>query len=310
MVTKAKILITGAPGGTQGATAGKIVEMASERGIPIAALVRNHDDRSKRLADLGAEIVIGDLLNLQDVISATSGRDTVFFCYPVRPGLLEASSIMAYAAWEAKLKLVVNLSQGSAARWSPSPSGRKHWLSEHIFSAAKIPTFNLRGGVFYENIFRQFAAGINENSELRAPFADGSSYVPLVAAADISKAALEALLNPQRYAGKTRFVVNELLSLNEVAKATSQCLNRKVVYKEVSIDEWMNEPSQREDVATGNLEQLQHLNMLWQHLLLSNKSGFLPFLRMLLSLQDFFAKSDKVKIDSWLEAKKALFNEI
>ena len=126
MVTKAKILITGAPGGTQGATAGKIVEMAVDRGIPIAALVRNHDNRSKRLADIGAEIVIGDLLNLQDVISATSGRDTVFFCYPVRPGLLEASSIMAYAAWEAKLKLVVNLSQGSAARWSPSPTGRKH----------------------------------------------------------------------------------------------------------------------------------------------------------------------------------------
>ena len=104
MVTKAKILITGAPGGTQGATAGKIVESAVDRGIPIAALVRNHDNRSKRLADIGAEIVIGDLLNLQDVISATSGRDTVFFCYPMRPGLSEASSIMAYAAWEAKLK--------------------------------------------------------------------------------------------------------------------------------------------------------------------------------------------------------------
>lgn len=307
MVTKAKILITGAPGGTQGATAGKIVEMALDRGIPIAALVRSHDNRSKRLADLGAEIVIGDLLNLQDVVSATSGRDTVFFCYPVRPGLLEASSIMAYAAMEAKLKLVANLSQGSAARWSPSPTGRKHWLSERIFSAAKIPTYNLRGAVFYENIFRQFAAGINEDSELRAPFADGSSYVPLVAAADISKAALDALLNPQRYAGKTRLVVSELLSLNEIAKATSQCLNRNLVYKEVSIDEWMNEASQREDA--GNLEQLQHLSMLWRHLLLGNKSGFLPFLRMILSLKGLFVKSDKVQIVSWLEANKALFNE-
>ena len=307
MVAKAKILITGAPGGTQGATAGKIVELAHDSGIPVAILVRNHDDRSKRLADLGAEIVIGDLLNLQDVISATAGREVVFFCYPVRPGLLEASSNMAYAAWEAKLKIVVNLSQGSAARWSPSATGRKHWLSERIFSAAKVPTYNLRGAVFYENIFRQFGAGINENNELRAPFADGSSYVPLIAAADISKEALKALMNPQKYAGKTRPIVSELLSMHEIAIATSQCLNRKIVYKEVSTDEWINEANQREDVK--NLIQLQHLSMLWQHLLISNKSGLLPFLRQLLLLKGFFMKNDKVQIDAWLQANKALFNQ-
>lgn len=306
-MTKAKILVTGAPGGTQGATASKIVEMACARGIAIAALVRHHDDRSKRLADLGAEIVIGDLLNLREVLAATSGRETVYFCYPVRPGLLEATSIMAHAAREAELTLVVNLSQGSAATWSPSATGRKHWLSERIFSAAKVPVFNLRGAVFYENIFRQFAKGINESSELRAPFGDGSSYVPLVAAVDIAKVALEALLKPRRYAGRKQLVVTELLSMHEIAEATSRFLQRKIVYREVSGDEWRQEASQRED--PDNLEQLQHLSMLWQHLLLGNESGFLPFVRAMSSLKEFFVKSDKVHIDSWLEANKVLFSE-
>ena len=73
-MAKASILITGAPGGTQGATAAKIVEILLQAGVSVAALVRSHDHRSKRLADLGAEIVIGDLLNLQDVINATKDR--------------------------------------------------------------------------------------------------------------------------------------------------------------------------------------------------------------------------------------------
>lgn len=307
MLVKAKLLITGAPGGTQGATAAKIIEVALLQGIAVAALVRSHDERSERLADIGAEIVIGDMLNLQDVIAATSGRDAVFFCYPVQPGLLEASSIMAYAAWQAKLKIVVNLSQGSAARWSPSETGRKHWLSEHIFSAAKVPTYNLRGAVFYENIFRQFAVGINENNEIRAPFADGSGVVPLIAAADISKEALDALLNPQKYVGKTRPIVSELLSMHEIAQAVSQQLHRKIVYKQVTTDAWINEAMLRED--PDNLVQIQHLSMLWEHLLISNKSGLLPLLRKLLLLKGIFVKNNKEQIDSWLKANMFLFNE-
>ena len=161
--------------------------------------------------------------------------------------------------------------------------------------------------MFYENIFRQFSAGINENNELRAPFADGTSYLPLIAAADISKEALKALMNPQKYAGKTRPIVSELLSMHEIAEATSRCLNRKIIYKEVSTDEWINEANQREDVA--NLVQLQHLSTLWQHLLLSNKSGLLPFLRKLLSLKALFVKNDKMQIDTWLQANKDLFNK-
>ena len=146
---------------------------------------------------------------------------------------------MAYAAWQAKVKIVVNLSQGSAARWSPSDTGRKHWLSEKIFSAAKVPTYNLRGAVFYENIFRQFATGIAENNELRAPFADGTSVVPLIATSDIAHEAARALLNPKKYAGKTRPIVSELLSLHEIAKITSKVFKRKIVYKEVDTVDWI-----------------------------------------------------------------------
>jgi NAD(P)H dehydrogenase (quinone) len=298
MPSNAKILVTGAPGGTQGATARLIVEELTRRGVAVAAMVQRTDERSAALQKMGAEIEVGNLLSLNDVLRATRGRDAIYFCFPVRPGLLEASSIMAHAAKEAGAKFVVNLSQGSATSWSPSPTGRKHWLSERIFAASKVPTFSIRGGVFYENLFRQFKTGLESNSELRAPFRDGSSYVPVVSAKDISLAATLALLQPGAYAGKTRFVVSEVLSIHEMAGVYSEWLSRPVHYKEVSSAAWLAEAADRED--SQNIEQLQHLVSLWEHLLKSNDAGALPVLRSILSVRNAIYPHRYMKLGQWL----------
>jgi uncharacterized protein YbjT (DUF2867 family) len=58
---------------------------------------------------------------------------------------------------------ILNLSQGSASDESPSPTVRRHWLSEKIFDWSGIPTCHLRGSIFYENLFRQFGKGIEES---------------------------------------------------------------------------------------------------------------------------------------------------
>src|SRR5258708_25277087 len=125
---------------------------------------------------------------------------SVFFAYQVRPGLLDATAIMAHAAREAKTKFILNLSQGGASDENPSPTSRRHWLSEKIFDWSGTTAFHLRGGVFFENLFRQFAKGIHENSELRAPFASGDGMVPAVAAHDISRIRFFAMRDPARFA--------------------------------------------------------------------------------------------------------------
>jgi NAD(P)H dehydrogenase (quinone) len=303
MPSNAKILVTGAPGGAQGATARLIIEDLTSRGVPVAAMVRRIDERSAALQKKGSEIVVGDLLSLDDVLRATRGRDAIYFCFPVRPGLLEATSIMAYAANEAGAKIVVNLSQGSAAPWSPSPTGRKHWLSERIFTASKVPTLSIRGGVFYENLFRQFKSGLESNSELRAPFRDGSSYIPLVSAKDISVAATRALLQPRAYAGKKKFVVSELLSIHEMASVYSEWLSRPVRYREVSEAVWLAEAARREDKQ--NVEQLNHLVSLWKHLLQSNDAGTLPLLRRMLSLRNALYPRSYMTLGQWLRETAA-----
>jgi NAD(P)H dehydrogenase (quinone) len=61
-----KFLVTGATGHTCSYT----VERLLERGHAVRTLAHREDDRSKRLEKMGAEVVIGDLLNFNDVRDA------------------------------------------------------------------------------------------------------------------------------------------------------------------------------------------------------------------------------------------------
>ena len=73
-----------------------------ERGFRVRAFVRTLDDRATRLRELNAEVVQGDLLDIDAVSSAMVGVTAAYFCYPIDPPrLLEATAIFAQAATEA-----------------------------------------------------------------------------------------------------------------------------------------------------------------------------------------------------------------
>lgn len=90
------VLITGAAGKTGRAAAGTLLA----EGHHVRALVHRSDERADRLAAAGAEIVVGDLLDLDAVVNATKGVDAAYFAYPIIPGLIEAAAILLEAAEE------------------------------------------------------------------------------------------------------------------------------------------------------------------------------------------------------------------
>jgi uncharacterized protein YbjT (DUF2867 family) len=109
-------LITGATGKTGAHT----VRLLWEGGHRVRAFVRTLDERSARLAEQGAEVLAGDLLDFRAVSSAVTGVTAAYFCYPIDPGLLDATAIFAQAASEAGVRAVVNMSQISARREAKS----------------------------------------------------------------------------------------------------------------------------------------------------------------------------------------------
>src|SRR3984893_18726062 len=72
-MANSEILVTGASGGRQGATGNHVTRMLLERGVPVRALVHRDDERSNNIRALGAEIIEGDLLDLQSIRNAMAG---------------------------------------------------------------------------------------------------------------------------------------------------------------------------------------------------------------------------------------------
>src|SRR5262245_16305855 len=102
-----KVLVTGATGDTGGAT---VAELLS-RGHRVRALAHREEARSKRLQERGSEAVFGDFLHLDGIRAAVQGVLRAYFCYPIRPGIIQATAYFAQAAKEAGIDGVVNLSQ-------------------------------------------------------------------------------------------------------------------------------------------------------------------------------------------------------
>src|SRR5262245_39107509 len=97
-----KFLVTA----STGVTGAPIVRFLLENGHKVVAFVRREDERSKAIKELGAEIVLGDMLKIEDVRRAMKGVDGAYFCYPLTEGAVEATAIFAQAASEHNVKQI------------------------------------------------------------------------------------------------------------------------------------------------------------------------------------------------------------
>ena len=137
-MTQTRFLITGATGATGGDTARQLLE--KEHAVRV--LAHRPDGRSEQLQKLGAEVVFGDFLDFDSVRAALNGVQRAYFCYPISPGLAQATAQFAQAAREAGVEVIVNMSQISA-RSDAKSAARQHWLSERVFDyrRADVHTF-------------------------------------------------------------------------------------------------------------------------------------------------------------------------
>jgi NAD(P)H dehydrogenase (quinone) len=79
-------------------------------------MVHSEDARSDALNKSGAEIVLGDHLEINTVRAAMEGINSAYFVWPVQPGVIHATVNFAQAGKEAGVKTIINLSQRSANR--------------------------------------------------------------------------------------------------------------------------------------------------------------------------------------------------
>jgi len=258
-----EILVTGASGGQQGATGNHVARILLQRGVPVRALVHRDDERSDNIRALGAEIMEGDLLDLQYVRNAMIGIRRAYFTYPVQEGLLDATAVFAAIAREAGLELVVNLSQLLTRLGDhPTPHQKRHWLSEQIFDWADIGAVHLDATVFYENLRALARGSLAKAGAILLPWGPDSTTLPMVSAEDVSRVAVGLLLGPVQPKNTVLPLVGAIVTVRDMAAAFSEALGKPIRYREITDDQWVQNVS-----GTGlNHVALEHLTDLWRYL--------------------------------------------
>lgn len=100
--------------GATGRTGRLATTFLLEKGRPVRALVHTDDARARALKELGAEVILGDLLDAQNVRLTLKDIKRACFVYPQRPGIVEVAAGFAQAARDAGVEFIVNMSQWTA----------------------------------------------------------------------------------------------------------------------------------------------------------------------------------------------------
>jgi uncharacterized protein YbjT (DUF2867 family) len=230
---KPRILIAGATGAT-GSVATKLL---LEKGFPVRAFVHGDDDRSRKLQSLGANVVVGDLLDFRAVRRAFDGAKRAYFVYPMRPGLVEATVNYAQAASEANAEFIVNMSQRTARPDALSNSALQHWLAERVFDRAATPVAHLHPTAFNEWLL-YMRNGIREG-RYAVPFGPAGRFAP-IAAEDQGAVIAAILADPASHKGQTYPLTGPVeLTPPEIAEIVGKTLGKQVRYERISPEQWV-----------------------------------------------------------------------
>lgn len=228
-----KVLIVGATGDTGRAA----VKEAIAIGLDVRAMVRKIDERSDALAAQGAEVVVGDLLDINSLRPAMEGIENAYFVWPVQPGLIQATVNFAQAAKESGVGTVINLSQRSADRDSTSDSCRDTFIAEEVFNWSGLNVIHLRPTYFLEWLLYPWQLPYLQQGVLRMPVGNGR-HSP-IAAADQGRAIAALLDRPEGHVGTTINLSGPVeMDHEQMAEELSEALGRKIVFQDLPVEEY------------------------------------------------------------------------
>jgi uncharacterized protein YbjT (DUF2867 family) len=239
-------LITGAGGGI-GSVSRLVVERLLSNGNQVRAMVHRDDARADRLRELGAEVVVGDLINPRDVAAAMANVDRMFFNMSVSPDYLEATAIVcAVACDRGGIEVIVNMSQMTVSQMTltstdESRHQRLHWLAEHVMNWSGVPVVHVRPTVFLENpLFTMLGAhSVRERGVLALPF--GTGRTSPIAATDVARVVTAVLLDPAGRIGDVYELTGpEVLDIDGLAEQYSRALGRSVTAEDLPYD-WVQQ---------------------------------------------------------------------
>ena len=229
--------------GRVGAVERTVAELSLKQGKAVRAMVRNEDQRAQALRDMGAEVVAGDLLDLESMHKAIGGCQTMYFGMSVSDTYPAATVNVAAVAKHHGVKAFINMSQMTLSQMSitettRSPQHKLHWLAEQALNWSGLPVVHVRPTVLREGLFLVLTPESNkESNQIRLPFGDGKTSP--VAVEDVARVIATLLANPQPHIGKIYHLTGpQSENMDFFAREYSKALGRTITFQDIPVAPW------------------------------------------------------------------------
>jgi uncharacterized protein YbjT (DUF2867 family) len=236
------ILVTGAAGRV-GAIGRTVTELLLKQGRAVRAMVRQDDERAQALRDMGADVVVGDLLDLGSMHRAISGCETMYFGMSVSEAYLAATVNAAAVAKHHGVKAFINMSQMTLAQMSitettASPQHKLHWLAEQTLNWSGLPVVHVRPTVFLEGFFLMLTSeSVRRSNHIRLPLGEGKTSP--IAAQDVARVVTVLLADPLPHIGKIYHLTGpQSENMHFFAQEYSKALGRAVTFQDIPVEPW------------------------------------------------------------------------
>jgi len=211
--------------GATGRVGGAIVEVLTERGVPVRAAVRAEE----RIAEMpGVEPVRFDLLDPGTWAPAVGGARRMFVMWP--PGTSPSEHVFPFvdAAAAGGVQRAAFLSVLGADRMGFLPH---HKVEEHLLSST-MSTVLLRSGYFFQNFTSMHRDDIRLRDEICLP--SGNGHISMVDVRDVAEAAVAGLLD-RRDDVAWDLTGPEALNMDDIAATLTKVLGRTVTNRNPGI---------------------------------------------------------------------------
>ena len=224
-MTKPRILITGATGGT----GLEVAKTLLAKGELVRAMVHKLDYRSQALQKLGAEVVVADIYDPDQLLVALTDVQRAYFVPVMEPFMIQSAAAFLIAAKQAKVEHIVQMSQWTSHRHHPTAMTQQTWLVDQLFSDIPgIAHTIFNPGMFAHNFLRtiDFAALLGIY-----PILSGEGKAAPISNEDMGRTAAVLLAEgPDKHAGKSyRPTGPALLDAREMSLLVEKAVGHRVI---------------------------------------------------------------------------------
>lgn len=238
MTENRNILVTGATGKQGGAVARELLA----RGYSIRAMTRKpQNEAAQVLADLGAEIVQGDLDDAASLARAVEGVWGVFAVQNTWEAGVEREEEqgkrLARIAKDAGVEHYVYSSVASAHRHTGIPHFENKWRIEETVRRLGFPSYTIVRPVFFMENFLSpmMKAGLAEGKLLMA--LEPTTALQMIAVEDIGKYGAWAFDDHEALNGRAFDIAGDARTMPQTAEILGAAAGRKIEFVQTPIEE-------------------------------------------------------------------------